>query len=132
MLQRYTIRLGDGTILKVDPDGLQRLAQGRPGVGTDHRDPGVASASGLPGGGAVRGSIGAGARSPRGPPDAATLSPETPPRPPVELSVGAPPMVQALAEEPTAFVPPWRESPEPAQEVSIRLKPLEYEAPART
>lgn len=128
MLQRYTVRLGDGTILKVDPDGLNAwLEDGRASVqiaGTQEWRPlqdflaEQRSAARL-----------AQALVPPAPrPAPAPSPPETPPRPPVERSIGAPPSVQALAEEPTALVPPWRQSPEPDEEVPIRLKPLENEA----
>jgi hypothetical protein len=55
-----------------------------------------------------------------------------PPSPPDELSIGAPPLVQTLADETaTAEAPstPWRDSREAADEAPIRLKPLDAEPP---
>ena len=60
-----------------------------------------------------------------------------PPSPPVEPSIGAPLMVQALAEEPAASAtpaPPWRDARPVADNRApiIRLKPLDDEPPAPT
>jgi hypothetical protein len=132
MLQRYRLRLGDGTILTVDQDGLHTwLADGKAAVqvaGTQEWRPlreflaEEESAARL-----------ARALVPPEPRRAPAPSPPEvpPPSPPVELSIGAPPMVQALAEEPAASgppAPPWRDPREAADEAPIiRLKPLDDE-----
>jgi hypothetical protein len=155
MLQRYKLRLGDGTVLTVDPDGLRtwqtdgkasvqvagtqvwrplreylaeeesaaRLARAL--VPPEPRrapvtSPPELSPSDLP--------------PPELPP--LELSPPElpPPSRPAELPVGAPPMVQALAEDTAvAGTPaaPWRDRQEAAARApAIRLKPLDDEPPA--
>jgi hypothetical protein len=135
MLQRHNLRLGDGTVLKVDQDGLHAWeADAKAAVqvaGTQEWRPlreflaEQQSAARL-----ARALVPPEPRRAPAPPP-----PEVPPpTPPVELSIGAPPMVQALAEEPTAPripAPPWRD-PSPAADEApiIRLKPLDDEPPA--
>jgi hypothetical protein len=135
MLQRYKIRLGDGTVLTADLDGLRAwLTDGRATVqvsGTQEWRPlrqvlaDEESAARL-----------ARALVPPEPRRAPAPSPAEvpPPSPPAEVSIGAPPLVQTLAEETAASgvpVPPWRDSPEAAEEAPIRLKPLDAEPPRR-
>jgi len=135
MLQRYKLRLGDGTVLKVDQDGLHVWkADAKAAVqvaGTQEWRPlreflaEQESAARL-----------ARALVPPEPRRAPAPSPPEvpPPSPPVELSIGAPPMVQALAEEPASSgtpAPPWRDPRPVADETPIiRLKPLDGEPPA--
>jgi hypothetical protein len=130
MLQRYKVRLGDGTVLQVDLDGLRAWqTDGRAMVqvaGTQAWRPLLEvladeeSAARL-----------ARALVPPEPRRAPAPSPgEAPPSPPAELSIGEPPLVQALADEPVAPVPPWREEGKALDEApAIRLKPLEDEPP---
>jgi hypothetical protein len=135
MLQRYKLRLGDGTVLTVDLDGLRTwLTDGRATVqvsGTQEWRPlreflaDEESAARL-----ARALVPPEPRRAPAPPP-----PEVPPpSPPIELSIGEPPMVQALAEEPVASgtpAPPWRDPLETADEAPvIRLKPLDDEPPA--
>ncbi len=132
MLQRHNLRLGDGTVLKVDQDELHTWkADTQAAVqvaGTQEWRPlreflaELESAARL-----------ARALVPPEPRRAPRPSPPEapPPSPRVESSIGAPAMVQALAEEPAspgAPVPPWRDSRPAAAEVPvIRLKPLDDE-----
>jgi hypothetical protein len=131
MLKRYSIRLGDGTILKVAPDGLKTWLEDEQAsvqiAGTQEwrslRDflAEERSAARL-----AEALVPPAARSASAPSPPEALS-----RPRFEPSLGAPPVVQALAEEPAAApVPPWRQSPEPGGEAPIlRLKPLEDDLP---
>jgi len=134
MLQRYKLRLGDGTVLTVDLDGLRTwLTDGRATVqvsGTQEWRPLRA----------VLAEEESAARLARAlvPPEprraSAPSPPEVPPsNPPAELSIGAPPMVQALAEEPVAPgtpAPPWLDPGSAADEAPVlRLKPLDDEPP---
>ncbi len=148
MLQRYKVRLGDGTVVTVDKDGLGTwLSDGGAAVqvaGTQawrplrdfmaeeesaarlaralippepKRAPAPSPApTPLP------------SPTPTPPPSPAAAAPEVPPSsPPVDMSIGAPPMVQALAEETAvAETPaaPWSDPREAADEAPIlRLKP---------
>jgi hypothetical protein len=133
MLQRYKLRLGDGTVLTVDLDGLRtRLTDGRATVqvsGTQEWRPlreflaDEESAARL-----ARALV---RPEPRREP-APSPQEVPPPSPPAEPAIGEPPLVQALAAEPAAAgipVPPWRDSPEAAEEAPIRLKPLDPEPP---
>jgi hypothetical protein len=133
MLQRYRLRLGDGTVLQVDLDELRTwLKDGRATVqvsGTQEWRPlrevlaDEESAARL-----ARALV---PPQPRG--TAAPSPPEaSPSSAPAELSIGEPPFVQTLAEEPAApGTPalPWRDSREAADEAPIRLKPLDDEPP---
>jgi hypothetical protein len=128
VLQRYKLRLGVGTVLTVDQDGLRTwLTDERATVqvaGTQEWRPlrqflaDEESAARL-----------ARALVPPEPRPTKPLSPPEIPAPPVELSIGRPPMVQALADEPSASgapAPPWREPDGSADEAPvIRLKPLD-------
>jgi len=133
MLQRYKLRLGDGTVLTCDLDGLRTwLTDGRATVqvsGTQEWRPlrqflaDEESAARL-----------ARALVPPEPRRAPAPSPPEvlPPSPPAEPAIGEPPMVQALAAEPMSPgipAPPWQDSPEAADEAPIRLKPLDAEPP---
>ena len=129
MPQRYRLRLGDGTILQVDKEGLQAWVEDdrRAMVqvaGTQQWRPlrefltEEESAARL-----------ARALVPPEPRRAPAPSPPPeaePPLPAFEPVIGAPP-VQALAEEPSAPTPPWQAPPEApeAEAPAIRLKPLE-------
>jgi hypothetical protein len=128
MLQRYRLRLGDGTILQVDKDGLQAWVEDdrRAMVqvaGTQQWRPlreflaEEESAARL-----ARALV---PPEPRRPPAPAPPEPE-PPVPAFEPSIGEP-AVQALAEEPSSPTPPWQVPPEaPDTEApAIRLKPLD-------
>jgi hypothetical protein len=134
MLQRYKLRLGDGSLLQVDLDGLRAwLTDSRATVqvaGTQEWRPlreflaDEESAARL-----------ARALVPPEPRRAPAPGPPEgpPPSPPAEPAIGEPPIVQALAEEPSVSrspAPPWSESREAADETPIRLKPLDDE-PAR-
>ena len=133
MLERYKLRLGDGSLLQVDEDGLRAwLSDSRASVqiaGTQAWRPlreflaDQESAARL-----ARALV---PPEPRRAP--APAPPESlPPSAPTEPSIGEPPMVQALAEEPsvsTSPAPPWRDSREAAHETPIRLKPLVDEPP---
>ncbi len=134
MLQRYKLRLGDGTVLQVDQDGLRAWLEDRRAVvqvaGTQEWRPlrevlaEQESAARL-----ARALV---PPEPRRPP-APSLPELPPPSPPPELSIGAPPLVQALADEPAApnQPPRWPESQEAADEAPvIRLKPLDDAPPA--
>jgi hypothetical protein len=134
LLQRYRLRLADGTVLQVDKDGLHAwLEDGRAAVqvaGTQQWRP-------LREFLAEEESAARVARAlippePRRAP--APFSPEVPaPSPPFEPAIGEPP-VQSLAEEPSAPTPPWQAPPEApviAEGPAIRLKPLEDEPHAR-
>jgi len=134
MLQRYRLRLGDGTVLTCDLDGLRTwLTDGRATVqvsGTQEWRPlrrflaDEESAARL-----ARALVPPEPR--RGPAPSPTQVPPT--APPAELSIGAPPLVQTLAEETAASgssAPSRRDSPETAHEASaLRLKPLDDEPP---
>jgi hypothetical protein len=148
MPQRYRLRLGDGTILQVDKDGLQAWVEDdrRAMVqiaGTQQWRPlreflaEEESAARL-----RRALIPPEPRRVTPPPPEAEPQPAPPPPPPepepslpaFEPVIGAPP-VQALAEEPSAPTPPWQvppEAPHAAEAPAIRFKPLEDEprAPA--
>jgi hypothetical protein len=135
MLQRHNLRLGDGTVLKVDQDGLHAWKEDAKAAvqvaGTQEWRPlreflaEPQSAARL-----------ARALVPPEPRRAPAPSPPEvpPPSPPVELSIGAPLMVQALAEEPAASVSPAPPSGDPRPVADrapiIRLKPLDDEPPA--
>src|SRR5512143_307880 len=113
MLQRYRLRLGDGTILQVDKEGLQAWVE-------DDRRAMVQIASTqqwrpLREFLAEEESAARLARAlvppePRRAPAPPPPEPE-PPLPALEPTIGAPP-VQALAEEPSAPTPPWQAPPE--------------------
>ena len=131
MLQRYRLRLGDGTVLQVDLDELRTwLKDGRATVqvsGTQEWRPlrevlaDEESAARL-----------ARALVPPQPRRTAAPSPPeaSPSSAPAELSIGEPPLVQTLAEEPAGTPAlPWRDSREAADEAPIRLKPLDDEPP---
>jgi hypothetical protein len=135
MLQRYKLRLGDGTILTVDQDALRTwLTDGRATVqvaGTQEWRPlrqflaDEESAARL-----ARALV---PPEPRRAP--APAPPEAPPpSAPIERAIGEPPMVQALADETGASgasAPPRRDAAEVAGEAPvIRLKPLDDERPA--
>jgi hypothetical protein len=135
MLQRYKLRLGDGTVLSVDLDGLRTwLTDGRATVqvsGTQEWRPlrevlaEEESAARL-----ARALVPPEPRRPPVPPP-----PDVPPpSSPAELSIGEPPMVQALADDPVASgtpAPPWRDPRQAADEAPVlRLKPLDDEPPA--
>jgi hypothetical protein len=131
MLQTYKLRLGDGTVLTVDPSELRTwLADDRAAVliaGTQEWRPlreflaEEESAARL-----ARALVPPAPR--RGP---APPPPRTPAGPPDERSIGEPPLVQALADEPAAPTPPRRETREAEPEAPvIRLKPLDDEPPA--
>jgi hypothetical protein len=110
MLKRYTIRLGDGTLVKVAPDGLSAwLEDAQASV----------QIAGTQEWRLVREFL----EEER---SAARLAQAL--VPPEARRV---PGVQALAEEPAAPAPPWRQSPGPPVEGPVlRLKPVEDEAPA--
>jgi hypothetical protein len=137
MLQRYKLRLGDGTVLQVDQDGLRAWQEDAKATvqvaGTQEWRPlrevlaDQESAARL-----ARALV---RPEPRRAP-APSAPPELPPPgPPPELTIGAPPLVQALADEPAAPqtpAPPWREPPAVAEEApAIRLKPLDESPPSR-
>ena len=135
MLQRYKLRLGDGTERTVDQDGLRTwLTDGRATVqvaGTQEWRPlrqflaDEESAARL-----------ARALVPPKPRRAPAPSPPevSPPSAPSGPAIGEPPMVQALAVETGArggSALPWRDPGEVADEGPvIRLKPLDDERPA--
>jgi hypothetical protein len=133
MLQRYKLRLGDGTVLQVDEDGLRTWQEdGRATVqvaGTQQWRPlrevlvDMESAARL-----ARALVPPAARQAPAP----TPPPGPPPSPSDEIAIGAPPLVQTLADE-TATAgtpsPPWRDAQESTDEAPIRLKPLEAEPP---
>jgi hypothetical protein len=135
MLQSYKLRLGDGTVVTVDQDGLRTwLTDARAAVhvpGTQEWRPlrqfvaDEESAARL-----ARALV---PPEPRRKP--APSPPEVPPPSPrVERAIGEPPMVQALADEtgaPGASGPPWHDLGEAAGEAPvIRLKRLDDERPA--
>jgi hypothetical protein len=135
MPQRYKLRLGDGTELNVDQDGLRTwLTDGRATVqvaGTQEWRPirqvlaDEESAARL-----ARALV---PPKPRGAP-APSLPEIPPPSAPIERAIGEPPMVQTLAEEtggPGGSAPPWRDPGEIAGGAPvIRLKPLDDERAA--
>jgi hypothetical protein len=143
MPQRYRLRLGDGTILQVDKDGLQAWVEDdRQAMvqiaGTQQWRPlreflaEEESAARL-----RRALIPPEPRRVTPPPPEPEAPPAEPPPPPepepslpaFEPVLGAPP-VQALAEEPSAPTPPWQvppEAPDAAEAPAIRFKPLEDE-----
>jgi len=135
MLQRYRLRRGDGTVLTVDLDGLRTwLADGRAtvqvGATQEWRPLREVLAEEESAARLARALV---PPEPRRAP--ATSPPEVPPpSPPAEPSIGKPPLVQALAEEPAASrtpAPPWADPREAADEARpIRLKPLDDEPPA--
>ncbi|HSD67390.1 MAG TPA: hypothetical protein VLF95_11850, partial [Vicinamibacteria bacterium] len=132
MLQRYKVRLGDGTVLQVDLDGLRTwLTDSRATVqvaATQEWRPlrqflaDEESAARL-----------ARALVPPQPRRSPASSPSEAPLPglPAEPAIGAPPLVQALADE-TATSDTWRDTGEDAaaEAPAIRLKPLDDERPA--
>jgi hypothetical protein len=141
MPQRYRLRLGDGTILQVDKDGLQAWVE------DDRRA--MVQIAGTQQWRPLREFLAeeeSAARLRRAlippeprrvtPPPQPEAPPATPPPPPepepslpaFEPVIGAPP-VQALAEEPSAPLPPWQAPPETpdAEPPPIRFKPLEDE-----
>ena len=133
MLQRYKLRLSDGTVLQVDQDGLRAWLE-------DHRA--VVQVAGTQEWRPLREFLAeqeSAARlaralvppEPRRPP-APSLPELPPPSPPPELSIGAPPLIQALADETAPDQTPRRpESQEAAAEAPvIRLKPLDDAPPA--
>lgn len=134
MLQRYRLRLGDGTELTVDQDGLGTWLKDSGArvqvAGTQEWRPlrqflaDAESAARL-----------ARALVPPQPRRAPAPPPEVPPpSAPIDHAIGEPSMVQALAEEPgapAAPAPPWRDPGQVAAEAPvIRLKPLDDERPA--
>jgi hypothetical protein len=134
MLQGYRLRLGDGTVLEVDEDGLRTWREDSRATvqvaGTQEWRPlreflvDMESAARL-----------ARALVPPEPRRTPLSSPPDvpPPGPPDDLSIGTPPLVQTLADETAvsgASSPPWRGSAETADGPPIRLKPLDAE-PAR-
>jgi hypothetical protein len=134
MLQRYKLRLGDGTVSTVDLDGLRTgLTDSRAMVqiaGTQEWRPLREVLAEEEGAARL-----ARALVPPQPRLGPTSAPEAPaPRRPVEPSIGEPPLVQALADEPAApgtTTPPWRDSREAEVETPvIRLKPLDDEPPS--
>jgi len=130
MLQRYRLRLGDGTLLQVDKEGLHAW------VADDARA--MVQIAGTQQWRPLREFLAeeeSAARLARAlvPPEprrgAAPAPPEAePPVPKFEPAIGEPP-VQALAEEPSSPTPPWQAPPEApgAEGHEIRLKPLEDE-----
>jgi hypothetical protein len=138
MLQHYKVRLGDGTVLTVDKDGLHTwLSDGTAAVqvaGTQVWRPlreflaEEESAARL-----ARALV---PPEPRRAPAPSPAPPEVPPSsPPVEVAIGAPPMVQALAEETAVAAtpaPPWSDPREAPDEPAIlRLKPSDSLPPTR-
>jgi hypothetical protein len=131
MLQRYTLRLGDGTVLQVDIDGLRVWE-------TDARA--AVHVAGTQDWRPLREFLAeeeSAARLARAlvPPEPRRPTPPAvepaPPGPADEVAIGEPPMVQALAEEPRAPAPPWREPEDAAGDaVVLRLKPLDEEISA--
>jgi hypothetical protein len=132
MLQRYKVRLGDGTVLTVDEDGLRTLLAD---AGATVQAPGTQVWRPLQEFLAEEESAARLARAlvPPEPRRSPAPSPpeDLPPSPVVELSIGKPPMVQALADEPAASgtpAAPWHDSPDAADEAPpLRLKPLDDE-----
>jgi hypothetical protein len=135
LLQRYKLRLANGTVLTVDEDGLRTwLTDDGATVqvaGTQEWRPlrqflaDEESAARL-----ARALV---PPTPR--PAKAMVPPEVPPPDPAPPpSIGSPPMVQALADEPVAVgtpAPPWRGASDVAGEAPvIRLKPLDEGPPA--
>jgi hypothetical protein len=135
MLQRYRLRLGDGTVLQVDEDGLRAWREDARATvqvaGTQQWRPlreflvDMESAARL-----ARALVPPEPR--RAPPPPPPEVP--PPSPPEELSIGAPPLVQTLADETAtteASSPPSRGPGGAADAPPIRLKPLDAEPPRR-
>jgi hypothetical protein len=137
LLQRYKLRLADGTVLTVDQDGLRTwLTDERATVqvaGTQEWRPlrqflaDEDSAARL-----ARALVPPTPRPAK--PAKAVPTLEVPPLDPAPpLSIGSPPMVQALADEPVVVAtpaPPWREARDVAGESPvIRLKPLDEGPP---
>ena len=118
MAQRLKVRLGDGTVLTVDPDELQAWREdGRATVqaaGTQQWRP-------------LREVLAEQESAER---LARALVPPEAQRPAAPRP-SAPPIVQALAEEPTdSAPPPWRRAQAPADEAPVlRLKPIDDEPP---
>jgi hypothetical protein len=144
MLQRYKVRLGDGTVLTVDDDGLRGWAHDANAAVhvaglQEWRPVGQFLAEEESRARLARALVPPSARhAPTPRPEPTPLPAEVPPpNAPVELSIGRPPLVQALADEPLApatSAAPGRDAHQAAVEapVVLRLKPPDDEPPRRS